>query len=36
MEIAELKWKQGTVEIERNNYSTLAEINYLAECCSRE
>jgi len=36
MEIAELKGKQGNVEIERNNYSTVAEMNYLAECCSRE
>lgn len=31
MEIAELKWKQGNVEIKRKNYSTFAEMNYLAE-----
>jgi len=36
MEIVELKWKQGNAEIERNNYSTFAKMNYLAECCSRK
>lgn len=35
IEIAKLKWKQGNAEIERNNY-TFAEINCLAECCSRK
>ena len=33
MEIAELKWKQGNAEIERDNYST---INYLVECSYRK